>query len=432
MALLLIGLNHKTAPVALRERLYVPSDSLQVVLKELKKASDVISELAIISTCNRFEIYAEVDDIMLAHQDIFDFVCLHYGLDEKILLEALYSHQDDLAIRHIMKVASGLESMVLGEAQILGQVNKALENASLAKTTGAIIHRLFESAIHAGKRARTETGISQHTTSISHAAAQLMRQESPVTDPKVLILGAGEMAQLAVYAIHKYGLSHIGVINRSYPKAQTLAEKFGTYAYEWSDLEAQLLNADVVISATGAQEAILTAYMMKHIMAQRQGHPLMLIDIAIPRDISADVAHIEGITLYDIDSLQDIVDSSLASRLACVPQVKTIIEQEADRYLAWLNERTVVPVIKELRHEVSAVIQTELDDAINKLPEMSSSELDVVKRMAHRIMNKVLHAPTVNLRSRASDNDVETYANVVRELFALDNTVAEEAEGQLT
>ena len=420
MALLLLGLNHKTAPVALRERLYIPSDTLRLVLNELQTASDAISELAIISTCNRFEVYAEVENVVLAHQDMLDFLCAYFDLDSPILTEALYTYQDDSVVQHLMAVACGLESMVLGEAQILGQVSKALENASLAGTTGAIIHRLFETAIHAGKRARTETAISQSTTSISHAAAQLMRQESHVIDPKVLILGAGEMAKLAVYAIHKYGLRHIRVLNRTYHTALDLAQKFGVQAYDWSEIEMQLADADVVISATGAQETIITYEVLQTIMTKRQAHPLLLIDIALPRDIPAEVASIEGVTLYDIDALQNIVDSSLVARSACVPDVKAIINQEADRYLIWLNERAVVPVIKELRHEVSAVIQTELNEALNKLPEMSSTELDVVKRMAHRITNKVLHAPTLKLRSTASDNDAETYATVVRELFALD------------
>lgn len=419
MDLLLVGLNHQTASVALRERLYLPSDTLQGVMAMLYHHTNSVVELAIISTCNRFEVYASVDDIEGAKRDIISFMSDYFAISEQDLRPSLYTHTDDMLIEHVMKVASGLDSMVLGEAQILGQVSKALDDATQVHVTGAYIHRLFEAALHAGKRARTETEISQHTTSTSHAAALLMRQESAVVDPKVLILGAGEMAELAVLAIHRFALSHIAILNRTHSKAQAIANKFGIVAYEWSRLWEEILDADVVITATGAPHTILEYADLKRVMQQRT-QPLMLIDIAVPRDIADDVAKIDGIKLFDIDALQYIVDNSLAARKACIPKVIKIIKEESERYQAWSKQRTVVPVIKELRQGVASVVEDELNQAINKLPDMSEAELEIVKRMAHRIMNKVLHAPTVNLRSRANDDDVDTYTTIVRELFALE------------
>lgn len=421
MTLLLVGSNHRTAPVELRERLYLESGTLSTVLQQLHRHSDDISELAIISTCNRFEVYALVDDLSSAHANIIDFMCEYFLITEADLLSGIYSQIDEAVITHMMEVAAGLDSMVLGEAQILGQVSGALEHATSAQTTGATLHRLFESAIHAGKRARTETAISQYTTSISHAAALLMRQKSPLSDPKVLVLGAGQMAELAVFAMHKYALSHIGIVNRTYEKAKILAAKFGVKAHAWSELEHELSDADIVITATSAPHIIIYPDYIQNVMQSRSDKDLVLIDIAVPRNIASETGEINGVHLFDIDSLQHIVDNSLAARQACIPQVRTIIQDESNRFQKWLKERAVVPVIKELRQEVASMVQKELNEAIKKMPELSDTGVAVVKRMAHRITNKVLYAPTKNLRSHASNGDVETYTAMVRDLFALDS-----------
>ncbi|MGJ3239878.1 MAG: glutamyl-tRNA reductase [Anaerolineae bacterium] len=421
MTLLLVGSNHRTAPIALRERLYVSSERLQQVLKQLRHHSTTISEVIMLSTCNRFEVYAASEQPALAQQDIVDYLCEHFTITEAELMPTLYIQEDEAVTSHLMAVAAGLDSMVLGEAQIIGQVSGALENASLARTSGARLHRLFEAAIHAGKRARTETSISQHTTSISHAAGLLMVEKVLKPDPHVLILGAGDMAELAVYAIHKYGLSHISLVNRTFQHAQDLATKFGVQAYPWSQLWQLMRSADVVITATGAPHTLLHIEDMRGVIAERH-EPLIIIDIAIPRDVAPVVGTLDGVELYDIDALQHIVDSSLASRQACVPQVRIIITEEAERYHDWLRERAVVPLICDLRQEVATVIETELQQAINKLPNISENELAIVRRMAHRIMNKVLHAPTVTLRSRATDEDAEHYANMVRELFDIEGS----------
>lgn len=420
VALLLVGLNHRTAPVELRERLYLPTDTLQNVLVQLHTHSPAIDEIAILSTCNRFEVYAATHDSAVAQSDIVDFLCEYYTFGERELRAHLYIHHDQFTIEHLMAVASGLDSMVLGEEQILGQVTSTLKAAKAVNTTGTYLHRLLESAIHTGKRARTETAISQQTTSISHAAAILMEQEMPKRDPSVLIMGAGEMAELAVFAVHRYGLSHLGVINRTLKNAQELAHKYGAQAYEWSRLWELLTEVDVVITATGAPHTLLHAEDMVRVADQRD-EPLMLIDIAVPRDVGTGVANIPNINAFDIDALQNIVDGNLAARKTCVPQVEAIIAEETANLIQWLRERSVVPVIKDLRNEVSSVMQSELQDAMNKMPELTDDELQVVKRMLHRIMNKVLHAPMTNLRSHAHDTNAEDYADMVRDLFSLND-----------
>lgn len=419
MTLLVIGLNHRTTPVELREKLYLRADKLYSVLKDLHHHSDVIEETAILSTCNRLEVYVATHTIVEAEHTILSFMSQYYEISKDELRPFLYVHQAKAAIRHLMRVASGLDSMVLGEAQILGQVGDALECAATVSTSGTLLHRLFEASMHTGKRARTETAISQHTTSISHAAALLVRNRLEVENPYILVIGAGEMAELAVQAIHDFKLTNIGIVNRTFAHAKGLAGQCNAQAYEWSRLWEQLGIADVVITATGAPHILLYEVDIQRVMMMRQNKPLMLVDIAVPRDIDAAVKDIEGVSLYDIDALQHIVDESLTAREACVPQVEAIIEDEIERYWQWFNERNVVPLIQDLRREVSSVIEAELHEALNKLPELSEQEQEVVKRMAHRIMNKVLHTPTLSLREQASNGNGENFAVVVRELFAL-------------
>jgi glutamyl-tRNA reductase len=242
------------------------------------------------------------------------------------------------------------------------------------------------------------------------------------------VVGAGEMAELAVQAIHNFNLTNIGIVNRTFAHAQNLAGQCNAQAYEWSRLWEQLTVADVVITATGAPHTLLYDVDIKRVMKMRDNKPLMLVDIAVPRDIDSAVKNIEGVTLYDIDALQHIVDESLTAREACVPTVKNIIFEEVERYQNWLNERNVVPLIKDLRREVSSVVEAELQEALNKLPELSEQEQEIIKRMAHRIMNKVLHTPTISLREQASNGDGEKFANVVRELFSLNGVEAQEDE----
>lgn len=431
MTLLVIGLNHRTTPVELREKLYLRAEKLYPVLTELHQHSSVIQENAILSTCNRLEVYVATQRAVEAEHTILNFMSQYYEISKDELRPFLYVYQGQSVINHLMRVAAGLDSMVLGETQILGQVGDALECAATVSTTGTLLHRLFEASMHAGKRARTETSISQHTTSISHAAALLVRNRLKIENPYILVVGAGEMAELAVQAVHDFNLTNIGIVNRTFAHAQGLAGQCNAQAYEWSRLWEQLAVADVVITATGAPHTLLYDVDIQRVMMMRQKKPLMLVDIAVPRDVDSAVKNIEGVTLYDIDALKHIVDESLAAREACVPTVEIIISEETERYRQWLNERNVVPVIQDLRREVSLVVQAELQDALNKLPELSEQEQEVIKRLAHRIMNKVLHTPTTSLREQASNGNGEDFANVVRELFALNHVEVEASEGKL-
>lgn len=422
MSLLLIGLNHRTTPIELREKLYLRADKLYPVLSELRQRHESIKEDVILSTCNRFEVYCGVRDVVQAETALVDYLCELYDLQLEEIRPHLYIRQDQTAVNHLMRVASGLDSMILGEAQILGQVGTALECAATVQTSGSYLHRLFQSALHAGKRARTETAISRHTTSVSHAAAQLVRHHfrDVPQQPSVMVMGAGEMAELAAQAMTDYDPSELVIVNRTYERAVKLAESVEAKAIEWSRVWEKMQEVDAVICATGAPHTVLHAEDIARVMTARAGKPLVLVDVAVPRDIHPAVDDLACVKVYDIDALNGVVDEAIAQRRACIPQVEAIIAEEAEAYWKWLNERTVVPVIKDLRCGVQSVVQSELNNALNKLGHLDDAEKDIVQRMAHRILNKVLHSPTMALRQHANEGDGEDYAAVVRELFALD------------
>lgn len=422
LALLLIGLNHRTTPIELREKFYLRDEALYPVLVELRQRHPTFQETVIVSTCNRLEIYSAVRDVAQAEQSLVSYLCQLYGIRAEALRPHLYIRTGQAASTHLMRVGAGLDSMILGEAQILGQVSKALDAAATVQTSGTQLHRLFESALHAGKRARTETAISRHTTSVSHAAAQLVRYHfrDAEHDPAVLVIGAGEMAQLAAQAMVDYDPAALIIANRTYQHAHNLADELGAQAVEWSRLWETMQQVDAVICATGAPHTILHAEDMVRVLDGRAGQPLMMVDVAVPRDIHPAVDDLDCVTVYDIDALNNVVDEALAQRRACIPAVEAIIAEEADRYWQWLNQRSVVPVIKDLRQEVNAVVQAELDAALDKLDHLNEGDKSIVQRMAHRILNKVLHSPTTTLRQHAADGDGEDYAAMVRELFALD------------
>lgn len=397
LTLSMIGLDYRTAPLSLRESLYLSPAQQAVFLASIDQPA------VILSTCNRLEIYAgEVETLLGA-------LCRYFGMDLAACLTHLTDHA---AIDHLMRVACGLESLALGETQILGQVGDALQRAQAVQATDPALHRLFTHAIHAGKRARHETAISHHTTSISHVAAQLACRDRNLA-PRVVILGAGEMAELAVQALRSQQVTAITIVNRTYDKAAALADRWQVTAALWSALWDAIRVADVVITATGAPHTILEAPEIAQVIAEREHRPLTLIDIAVPRNVAADVRALPGVIYYDLDHLQQVIDEHWAERQGAIPAVEAIIAEESAKLIQWLEERAVIPVIKDLRTKVESVMQTELESLLQRLDHLSESEKRLIERFAHRVVNKLLHPPTTYLRAHQED------AGVVRELFAL-------------
>ena len=324
-----------------------------------------------------------------------------------------------------MQVSCGLDSMILGEAQILGQVTAALDAAFDAQTVGAGLSHLFSQAIHAGKRARTETVISRHTTSVSHAGAALLTQQFP-DDARlnVLILGAGEMAVMAAQALQRLGDHRLAFMNRTFHRAEELAAEFGGIAMTWNDLDMALEVADAVICCTGAPHIVLVKENIAAVQITRQHRSLVLMDIAVPRDVDPGVSSIAGVKLFDIDDLQSVVDSNIELRRGAIPAVERIIAEEVVKFNGWLSSRAVTPVITDLRKWAQAVADEELSAALQKLPDLDDKSKRMVTRLAHRIINRFLHEPTSRLRDQAFDGNAAYFTHVVRELFPLDENVA--------
>lgn len=413
--LILVGLNHRTAPLELREQLALADDELYRALAE---SGSALAEVVILSTCNRLEIYGVAHDTRHALAAVEQRLADLRGIAPERLREHGYVYNGDTAIRHLMRVAAGLDSMIFGEAQILGQVGQALEVAQSAGTAGPVLSHLFTLAAHAGKRARTETEISRHVTSVSHAAVALAQAQIPdLSRARALVVGSGEMAYLAAQALHRHNIQTIHCINRTYARAADLALAFNGSALDWHEMPDALAEADVVISATAAPHTVIERRDVEQALKRRAGRPLVIIDIALPRDVDESVRALPDVHYHDLDDLSRFVQANVARREAAVTEVDAIVEQEAARFLAWERGRSISPVITALREKAAALAHDEVEAALRRLGDLDAGQQKVVELMAHRIVNKILHEPTIRLKADTA------YASAVRELFALDDGV---------
>ncbi len=420
MHILSIGLSHTSAPVHLRERINFDEEQTRAALAHFScgHLSSNMTEMIILSTCNRIEIYA------ISSQDIFSeleiFLSEARGINRDEFAPHLHHHKDMDAVRHLFNVAAGLDSLVIGEPQILGQVTRALELARGQNTAGPILNRFFQAAIHAGKRTRTETAISRNPASVSSLAASLAeRVVHKISEAQIVILGAGEMAELAVEALRKRGAQKILVINRTLQRAQTLAQRWDAQAATFENLHAALDSADILISSTGAPHTLISPAMVNETMQRRTDRPLVLIDIAVPRDIDPDVADISHVKLYDMDTLNAQIEHSLAERMAEVPQVKNILNEELELFGDYLKSLDMLPLIADMRQNAETIRQTELEKTLRRLPDLTEAERDHIEAMTQALVKKLLHAPTNRLRAEAASPRASEYAAVVRTLFNL-------------
>jgi glutamyl-tRNA reductase len=418
-----LGLSHNTASVALRERLAFPPYRLQAALARLGCGDDPrwkeICELVILSTCNRVELYA------VGHQPIFevleDFLSETQDYPRSEFSPALYRLLNEDAIHHLFKVAAGLDSLVIGEPQILGQVTEALQLAQCQGTTGKILSRMFQSAIRAGKRARTETTISRNPASIASVAVNLISQTVPnLHSARVLVLGAGDMAELAVESLRKRGANNILVVNRTLSSAQQLADRWGGQAAALEMLFDHLPEADIVITSTGAPHIVIQPSMVERAMKHRPNRPMVFMDIAVPRDVATEVSNVAGVRLYDMDALSDNLEISLAHRQAQVPRVETILAEEQTAFQEYLATLDVVPLICEIRKLADEIRKDELEKAVQRIPNLTPDMENQIDALTASIVNKILHSPTIRLREEANDPNAGDFANLTRHLFGLE------------
>ena len=428
-ALLAIGASHKTAPLALRERLALPEGRAVHVLSEIV-AHPQIREAVALSTCNRTELYMVVGDPVEAESAALGCVSRQVGVRPTELVSNLYSLRDDDAVRHLFEVAAGLDSMIVGEAEVLGQVKRAYELALVEGATGPIANRLFRDAIAAGKRVRTETALGRAHASVSSVAVDLARSLlGDLAARRVLVIGAGETAELTAQALHMRGATTVFVANRRYDRAIGLAERFGGTAVRFEDLPAQLLESDIVVSSTASPHQIVGRDELAEVMRQREGRQLLMVDIAVPRDIDASVRDLPGVALYDMDDLQREAARNLSVHEAEATRARSIVREEADRFGRWAASLDVVPTIAALRERGDAIVSQVLRENESRWVGLGDEDRERLEVMARAIVGRLLHEPTLRLKSAEGD-DSYVYVQTLRELFGIDAADLEAPEGR--
>ena len=419
MSIVVLGVNYHTSPVTLLEKVMIPVPAMSEALRVLSNHSD-IREVVVLSTCNRTEVYAVAERFHAAHTDILEFLCTTSGLSADEITPHLYSQFDDDAVVHLFEVAAGIDSAVLGETEIVGQVRDAWDFAMKQGTSRSTLNLLFRYALESGKRARTETGISRSTASVAHAAVEMAEEIlGTLSGKRVLVVGAGEMGEGVAGALSRAGTESITVLNRTAARAEALAEKIGAGVSEFESLETELVEADVVLACTGAGGVIIDHELMTRV---RNGvsTPILVVDIALPRDVAASVAELPGVTLRDLDHLSDWAQRGIDKRASEVGQVREIIGEEVKRFLLDQTQRQAAPLVAQLREVVESIRTAEMDRFESSLAAMTPEQRELVESISHGIINKMLHAPSVRLREAAGTPQGERLSAAVRDLFSLD------------
>ncbi len=416
--LLALGISHKTAPVALRERLAF-TEPQAVEFAEAATATAEVREAVAISTCNRTEIYLVVGDPVQAEADVLGLLARRAGIRPTELAEAIYSPRNCDAARQLYRVTAGLESMIVGEAEIQGQVKRAYDAAMRDGCTGPLSNRLFSAALTTGKRVRTETAIGSSRVSVPSVAVDLAsRVLGDLKQSHVVILGAGETSELTARALAEQGAGTIFVANRHADRALSLAQRFGGSVVGLEGLPEQLVAADIVVSSTSSPHPIVGHEELELVMAQREGRPLLLIDIAVPRDIDGRCGELPGVTLYDIDDLKEVVSRNLSTRADQVPRAEEIVEEEIQRFARWLGQLDTLPTLSALREHGNTLVEQVLAENAGRWESASERDLVRVEAIARAVMNRLLHEPTIRLRS-LSEARGHASLELVRELFGL-------------
>ena len=418
MSLLVIGVNHRTGPVTLLERLTIAPQAMPKALHSLVVRDD-IREAVVLSTCNRTEVYAVVERFHGAYSDIRDFLCETSGITADELSPHLYSQHDDDAITHLFGVASGLDSAVLGESEIVGQVRGAWETAMEEGASRSVLNLLFRYALEVGKRARTETAISRSTASMSHAAVEMAEGILGTLHGRhVLVVGAGEMGEGVATALARAGAGSVVVANRTVARGEALAHKVGARLAHFENLETEISAADVIVSCTGAGTPVITEGIVRDARAGIDS-PLLIVDIALPRDVEPSVAGLPGVTLRDLDHLKEWANRGLEKRAAEVAQVEEIINEETGRFVAEQSQRQAAPLIAQLRDAVEAVRVSEIERLSARVAGLDADQREALEMITKGIVSKILHNPSVRLREAAGTPQGERLADAVRDLFNL-------------
>jgi len=418
--LIAISINHHTAPVEIREKLAFGKTGLAAAVQDLKKIEAALKGFVVLSTCNRTEIYAAVDRVSIGLDGLRRYLQEKGSLNDDEAARYLQTHTCYEAINHLFRVASGLDSLVLGETEILGQVKAAYETACEMKTVNSILNTFFQEAIRVGKKVRTITRIDQHPASVSYAAVELARQAlGSLCGRTVLIIGAGEMGELTLKHLLAYGVSAVLVSNRSYERAEVLAGLYGGEAIRFDKLFSYLSRADIVISCTSATHYVVGVEQISQAMMGQEEKKMFIIDIAVPRDVEPRVADIPGVILYDIDDLQQVVLKFMKEREKAAQAAEQIIKDAVDDFLKWLGTLSVIPTIKALQDKGQAIKQAELYNCLNRLGTIDFRTEKLIRGLANTLVKKLLHSPIVRLKEYAGGEDGHLYSRVLCNLFDL-------------
>ncbi|KHN52209.1 glutamyl-tRNA reductase [Pectobacterium fontis] len=418
MTLLALGINHKTAPVSLRERVVFSPDKLGVALDSLLQQS-LVQGGVVLSTCNRTELYLSVDEQENQREQLIHWLCEYHHLRPEEVNGSLYWHQDNAAVSHLMRVASGLDSLVLGEPQILGQVKKAFAESQRGHSLSSELERLFQKSFTVAKRVRTETDIGASAVSVAFAACTLARQifES-LADVTVLLVGAGETIELVARYLREHNVQKMVIANRTRERAQALATEVGAEVITLAELDEQLVQTDIVISSTASTLPIIGKGMMERTLKARRNQPMLMVDIAVPRDIEPEVGKLPNIYLYSVDDLHAIIQHNLAQRKAAAVQAESIVQQESADFMAWLRAQSAVETIRDYRAQADELRAEMTAKALAAIQQGSDVET-VIQELTHRLTNRLIHAPTKSLQQAARDGD-QNRLQILRDSLGLD------------
>jgi glutamyl-tRNA reductase len=425
MELLVIGLNHNTAPIEIRECLAFPEDKLGEALCKVHALSPVKEDM-IVSTCNRVEVYAATRDTEKAIHDLKEFLSQYHGISLKEFEKSLYIHVGEEAVRHIFRVASSLDSMVLGEPQILGQIKDAYDISQQARTSGLILHRLLHRAFHVAKRVRTETKIAISAVSVSSAAVELAEKIFGTLEKMtVLLIGAGEMCELAARHLVAGGVERMVVTNRTYERAVSLAQEFRGEAIPFEDITLGLKKTDIVISATNSPHYLIEHDQIVKVMKDRRQKPIFFIDIADPRDIEPRVGDMENVYLYNIDDLQKVANENIKDREKEAHKAETLVQDEVVKFVSWYRSLDVTPTIVALRKRFEEIRKKELEKTLSLHPHLSDKEKKSLEALTSAIINKILHPPITLLKRGDEEATADLYLDALRALFGLPEELME-------
>ena len=419
MSVVVIGLNHRSVPLDLLERMTIDDSRLAKALHDVASREHV-SEAVVLSTCNRTEIYVVAEKFHGAYADLRNFLSEMAYLPPEEFADHLYVQYDDDAVSHLFAVTSGLESAVVGEAEILGQVRRAWERAQEEGTTGSSLNLLFRHALEVGKRARTETGISRHIASVSTAAVAMAAERmGDLAGRRILVLGAGEMGEGMVRALTSAGVDDLRIANRTWERAVELADRLGGRAVRLADINESLAEVDLLLTSTGASSIMLEHGDLAQIMTVRQGRPLLIVDVAVPRDVDPSAADLPGVTLLDMDDLRTFADAGIAERKGEVAAVRAMLVEEVERFVSVSSAREVAPLVAELYDRAEGVRVGELDRYRSRLGDLDERQLEAVEALSKGIVAKLLHDPAVGLKDAAGSPRGERLAEALRDLFDL-------------